>query len=156
MKRPDIPALLAGSMDVKYERFNAGLMLLLPAPFLICLVPAVMMDMLLPTAALIGILLAVALPFAVHYWNRANRLLRDPERYRLCTAVPVKMEANFFWHMIKLELEIYDGDRVVPGETGYIFTSSVMSSRYFGDYFGQQLQILWDEAGGRVVVLGKQ
>ena len=90
------------------------------------------------TNVTIRILLAVALPFAVHYWNRANRLLRDPERYRLCTAVPVKMEANLFWHMIKLELEIYDGDRVVPGETGYIFTSSVMSSRYFGDYFGQR------------------
>jgi len=156
MKQPNIPALLAGSLDVKYERFNAALMLLLPAPFLICLVPAVMLDMLLPAAALLGILLIFALSIGAYFWNRANALLKNPEAYRLYTAVPVRMHATF-WRTIYLELEVYAQD----GTTFLVdsrpsFNASVMSSRYFGDYFGQQLDLLLDAEGHRVVVVGKK
>jgi hypothetical protein len=155
MKQPDLPALLAGSMDVRYWRFNAGLMLLPTALLLGCLVPALMLDLLLPAAALIGCVFVITAPLGLHFWNKANRLLRDPERYRQVIGVPVKMEADFF-QMIRLDLEVWDGDQKITLTSGPVFNASVMSSRYFGDYFGQQLVLLWDEQGDRLVVLGKR
>ena len=155
--RENMKTLAAKSVDVRYWIFNAGLMLTLPLPFLCTLAPAVMLGGKALELALVflGLMLAVAMSVAWYYYRKAMRLQQEPERFLHCIGTPVHMEADF-WGAIRMEVELWDGEQTVKAWTGPVFAARVFSSRYFGDYFGQPLELLWDPQGQRLLVLGKQ
>lgn len=96
------------------------------------------------------------LPVLGYYRRQIKAICADPQQYAEYEAKAVQMQASFGRKLyLVLEVRREDGS-VFSIDTKAIFSASIMSAYYFGEYFNQPLSILYDDAQGRVVVLGKK
>lgn len=92
-------------------------------------------------------LLLFLIPVTIYYIVRIIFLFRHAQDYVVYSAKTIKADSCVLslWRSHSFQLEITKEDNeTFTAETNGVFHSSVLSSCYFGNYFNQPLQVLYN------------
>ncbi len=100
------------------------------------------------------IYLAVFIPLIAWYVYKLYTVKRDPDRYEHFYGYV--SESHLSWNRtFYFVLDVTDGfGRKFSVKTNAVFAASVLSERYYGEFYKKKLDVLYDKTNDRAVVVG--